>query len=211
MKNKIILCSIILIILTIDSHAQILKTYGAKVAFTSANQDFDFSPFNIETKSRNGFNFAVFAEWLDIPFFSVVTQIEYAQRGMGEEFVLTGPDSPEEIGRTAKYNRLDYLSIPLLAKFIIPMQIISPLIIIGPRFDILLGYKSDDGLNNSVYDSFKRTNFGGTIGIGGQTIDLLPVQIILELRYNFDFSDSYSTQYLKVKNSSFDIWLGVGL
>jgi hypothetical protein len=192
-----------------DSNAQLVKAYGPKVAFTSAHQDFNYTYTDVEVKRRNGFNAALFVEWLNLPFISAVTQLEYVQRGMGMEFVRTGPEGPEVVGRFTRYNRVDYLSIPQLAKIAIPVGMFSPYLSTGPRIDFLLGYKSDDGLFNAVYDEFKKTNIGGTISIGLESVELLPIGLLVEARYNFDFADSYSTQYLKVRNNSFDVWLGV--
>lgn len=185
-----------------------MKAIGFKAAYTSAHQSFDYTSFNIEPKRRAGFNVAGFVEWLDLPFFSIVSQIEYAQRGMRYEIQQTGPGGPEIIAIVTRYNRVDYLSIPLFAKFSLPAHAISPFLSLGPRFDILLGYKSDEDAYNFVYDDFKKTMLGGTISIGCETNALLPFSLILEARYNFDLADSYATQSLKVRNSSIDIWMG---
>ncbi len=190
--------------------AQTIKTYGAKLAVTSAGQDFYYTMFDPNIKRRIGFNAAVFVEWLDIPFFSIVTQVEYAQRGRGVEFILTGSSGPEEIGRITLYDRLDYLSIPMLAKFTLPAGTISPYLSFGPRLDFLLGYKSEMN-SNSVFDNFRKTNVGGTVAIGAEIVDFLSVAITLEVRYNLDFRDSFSSQFLRVRNNSFDLWLGAGL
>ena len=164
-----------------------------------------------DTKRRVGFNAGIFAEWLDVPFFSVLTQVEYAQRGTGEEFVVTGPSGPEPIGTKTLYARLDYVSVPVLGKIILQTGQISPYVLAGPRADFLLGYKSDEGLFSGVYDSFKKTTWGGSAGIGVQVKSLLPVTLIAEARYNFDFADSYRSDLMNVRNNSVDFWLGVGL
>jgi hypothetical protein len=49
------------------------------------------------------------------------------------------------------------------------------------------------------------------VGVGVQIQSLLPVTILVEGRYNIDLSDSYETNLLKVRNNSFDFWLGVAL
>jgi hypothetical protein len=195
-----------------ESSAQLLRHYGVKVALTSATQRYQLTlDPGLGTKRRVGFNVGAFAEWLDIPPFSLVSQVEYAQRGMGQDFVLTGPSGPTPIGVRTLYSRLDYLSIPIVAKLRFPMGLIAPYILAGPRVDILLGYRSDENAFNAVYDKFKKTSVGGSAGVGIELESVLPFTVLAEVRYNFDFADSYETDFLKVRNNSFDVWLGVAL
>jgi len=191
-------------------NAQLLKNCGLKIGVTSADQKYDLklAP-GLETKRRVGFNVGAFAEWFDVPLFSLVTQVEYTQRGMGQDFIVTGPSGPNPIGVKTLYSRLDYVSVPILGKLRFPSGPVSPYIVAGPRADFLVGYKSDEGAFNSVYDKFKKTSFGGSAGIGIQIESLLPIAVLAEARYNFDFADSYETDLLKVRNSAFDFWLGV--
>lgn len=195
-----------------EGKAQLLKEYGLKVALTSADQRYDvtLAP-GIETKRRVGFNVGAFVEWFDVPFFSLITQVEYAQRGMGQNVILTGPSGPDPVGVRSLYSRLDYLSVPVLAKLRLQTGPIVPYFVAGPRADIFLGYRSDENAFNAVYDQFKKTSLGGSAGVGIQIESLLPFTVFAEARYNFDFADSYDTDLLKVRNNAFDFWLGVAL
>lgn len=48
-----------------------------------------------------------------------------------------------ELMSPLKYDhRIDYLSIPVLAKLSMKTKHISPYFVVGPRFDFLLDYKS---------------------------------------------------------------------
>lgn len=193
-----------------ESNAQLLRNFGLKVAVTSADQKYDLklAP-SLETKRRVGFNVGAFAEWFDVPLFSLLTQVEYAQRGMGQDFIVTGPSGPNPIGVKTLYSRLDYVSVPVLGKLRFPSGPVSPYIVAGPRADFFIGYKSDEGAFNSVYDKFKKTSFGGSAGIGIQIESMLQIAVLAEARYNFDFADSHETDLLKVRNSAFDFWLGI--
>ena len=193
-----------------ECNAQLLKNYGLKIAVTSADQKYELSLVpGLETKRRVGLNLGAFAEWFDVPFFSLLTQLEYAQRGTGQVFVVTGPSGPNPIGTKTLFSRLDYVSVPVLAKLRLQTGLFSPYILVGPRIDFFLGYKSDEDAFNAVYDKFKKTTLGGSAGIGVQIASLLPVSLIAEARYNFDFADSYETDLLKVRNNAVDFWLGV--
>ena len=113
------------------------------------------------------------------------------------------------LGNKTFYSRLDYLSIPVLAKVTLPGTIISPYVVAGPRFDFLLGYKSDENAFSDLYNKFKKNIFGGTVGLGVETGSLLPVTLTADVRYNFDFMKSYKTEYLEVTNNAFDFMVGV--
>jgi hypothetical protein len=209
---KIIIVSVFTIVLLFShlGNAQFLKSYGLKGAFTSADQKLNYTYVNIETKRRIGFNAAVFVEWFSVPYFSLVTQCEYNQRGMRTAFAQTG-SVLTIIGSFTNYNRVDYLSIPVFAKLAIPLYPVSPYLLIGPRFDFLLGYKSDDNIFNVVYDKFSKSTAGASFAFGVDLKELLQIAILVEARYNIDMKDSYSTQYLKMRNNAFDIWLGLAL
>jgi hypothetical protein len=209
MKKIIFLILAVEILFLQSGNAQLIKSYGFKVAYTSADQKFNYTNLtNIETKRRVGFNVAIYAEWLNTPFISLVTQCEYAQRGMGMEFNRTA-NSPDIIGTFIDYNRVDYLSIPIFVKLSLPVEPINPYLLLGPRIDFLLGYKSDESAFNAVYDGFSKTMTGASFAVGVDLNTLLPLAILIEARYNVDFKDSYSTQYLTVRNNSFDLWLGL--
>jgi hypothetical protein len=143
--------------------------------------------------------------------FRLLSQIEYTQKGMGMKFVETSPDGPEVISSTMIYNRLDYVSLPVFAKFLIPASSISPYVFFGPRLDYLTGFSSDRNTFNEVYDRFRRFAVGGSVGAGLQAGTALDLPLVVELRYNADFTDSYTSDFLEVSNNSFDLLLGIVL
>ena len=197
-----------------QSNAQLVKSYGVKAAFTSSSQSFSYSNppfpgFGPDIKRRTGFGIALFAEWLNQPVISIVSQIEYTQRGIGEEIVITGPSGPTILRTEVRDKRLDYLSIPILAKASVPLGDFMPYILVGPRADFLLGYRDEFIVGTSIYQDFKKTMFGGVVGAGFELTRMLPTPVFLEFRYNVDFGDSYDTNLLKVRNSAYDIWVGV--
>jgi hypothetical protein len=196
-----------------NSSAQLISHFGVKAAITSSIQEFDYSQSSIapEIKRRVGFNAGVYAEWLNMPYFSIVTQVEYAQRGMGMDFVVTGPSGPQPLETKTVYSRVDYLSVPALMKVRFQFSMITPYVLAGPRLDILLGYQSDEGVFNALYDQFTTLALGGSVAVGVQIESLLPVPLLIEARYNVDFTNSYETNLLIVRNRAFDFWLGVAL
>jgi hypothetical protein len=217
--NRTIVVVVLLTVLEIgQSDAQLLRTLGAKVAVTSASQTYNYANplwpnYGPDLKRRTGFNAAVYAEWLNIPFFSVVTQLEYAQRGYVEELAVAAfePGSIGAVGTFSHTNRLDYLSLPILLKVTASRGMISPYVLIGPRIDMYLGYRDNILSTDAISEQFKKTILGGSAGVGLELRTLLPVALSLEFRYNADFVDSYDTGSLKIRNNTYDLWLGVAL
>ena len=198
----------------VQGTAQLLKSYGVKAAITSASQKFDypaFPGFTPDIRRRIGFGIGVYAEWLNVPFISILTQLEYNQRGSREGFAVTGPDGPTILRTDILDRRLDYLSIPLLFKAFTPLGSVTPYVIVGPRLDILLGYRDESAFGNSVFQDFTKTSFGGSVGAGFDVTDVFPVTFSVEFRADVDFGDSYNTELLKIRNNAYDIWVGVAL
>ena len=212
MKKVILLISVVIIFID-PSNAQLIRNYGLKFAFTSASQTFEyanppFPGFGPSKVRRAGFNVGFFVEWFNIPFLSVLSQIEYTQRGVGEEYYIT-EDGPVPVGTRTDFRRVDYLSIPILLKFNVPLGVVTPYLIAGPRADFLLGYQDNQTAFNSLYKNFKKSLIGGSIGLGLESGNFLPIDLSAEFRYNADFSNSFDNEYLRVRNNAFDVWLGV--
>ena len=206
--RRIILAVVLVLFSFSGANARLLKGYGLKAGVVVANQDFEYSEgFQADTKDRAGLDFGVFAEWLDIPFFSILTEVHYIQKGHADEFVRTD-EFGTPISSTRIDHRLDYLSVPLLAKASLRTKHVLPYLVVGPRFDFLLDYKSET--LDQVYKELKDSDVGATIGLGMES-RTDPVKVLVEFRYSPDFTDAYKTDLLKVKNNSFEILFGVRL
>ena len=199
----------LLAIATLDplvGNAQLPRAFGAKVAYSSSRQVFDYSLISVDQLRRPSVNAAVFAEWFDGEPFSMVFQCEYAQRGVGMRFGITSGSSPEIIRFETQYSHVDYLSFPVFVKMYVLKSVVSPYVLAGGRADFRIGYASYKHLLDTAYEQFSKTIFGATCGAGLEIADL---PIMLEVRYNFDLKDSYKTPGLRVTNNSIDIWLGI--
>ncbi len=186
-----------------------LKHMGVKLAVTSSDLIYHIQDSeDLSFKRRTGFCIGAFAEWFEHSPITLLTQVEYAQKGMGMDIAYTNA-SGDLVQRTTEYSRLDYLSIPLLGKAMLPAGSMSPYLLAGPRVDFFLGYGEDQTEFPVLFDRFKKTVLGGTFGAGIQFDGLLSIPIVLEARYNLDFTDSFEGEVVKVHNSAFDLWLGV--
>ncbi len=194
-----------------QSNAQFLRSYGVKFAVTSSNQVRDYTSFTTDSKRRTGINVGVYAEWLNNPLFSIVSQLEYCQRGSGERYAYTNESAPGGATIVTLYDRLDYLSVPVLAKFSMLSDPIRPYALIGPRLDFLVGENINQPGPHALYHDFKEPVVGGTVGVGTEIRPGLPIVLSVEGRYDFDLTASYSNGALTVRNNAFDLWIGVSI
>lgn len=187
-----------------------LRHWGVKVALTSADVNYQnkLAP-GFETTRRMGFSIGAYVEWFETGWFTLITQAEYAQKGLGTDFLITGPAGPEILERKTLYSRLDYLSVPILGKATLQLGSLSPYVLVGPRVDFFLGYESDLNSFSTLFEKYGRTAFGATVGIGIQADSILPLPVVIEARYNLDIKKSFDNGVVKASNNSVDLWLGV--
>lgn len=208
-KNTIFFLAIFLVPVLLQ--ARLLKDYGVMIAYTSANTTADkFEDFSLR---RNGFNIGISTEWFDATVLSMLFRIEYTQKGFIREMVEIN-ENGEEIQTVQANTRLDYLSIPILAKIKGMKLLTEPYITTGPRFDFLFNKKkgkfkfTNVTVEDDFADNFDDFAFGGTIAFGLSLPKISIFKPSIELNYNFDLTDSFSrSEILIVKNNSMDIWL----
>ncbi len=194
------------------TEAQLLRAIGIKVGGVAANQTWDrASPFSdFDTDTRWGVDAGAFVEWLNIPFVSVSTEVHFVQKVMKFSIQFTTEQQPDGTGEFIVLSpRLDYLSIPILAKLRLDFAGFSPYLLLGPRLDILLGSKTDGF--GVVIDNFETSEFGGTIGVGFEITQLSDVRMGAEFRYSPSFQDGFSSHFTEVRNRSMEILLIIAM
>jgi hypothetical protein len=199
------------VLLTTITHAQLLKGYGLKLGTVAANQTWQYTGIpDLPRDTRWGFTAIAFVELLDLANFSALIEVQYTQKGFIESIPITTESQPDGTGEfVTKRPRVDYLSIPLLAKVRLPISDIALYAVAGPRYDMLLGKKSDG--YDAVIDKFKTSEFGATFGVGVELTSILPRSVLAEFRYNPSFTGAFNNNYLTVRNRSFDFLLGARL
>ncbi len=208
MKITSILFLLASIVFLDNVHAQTIKAYGVKFGISFADQQFESTAYVKTAKRQKGFDAAVFTEWSSSSLFSLVTQLELAQHGSiihVSQLVEFGHGPPNS--DTDVHNQLRYLSALVLGKFSLGKQSATPYALIGPRLDYLLGYSSDYHLLDDAYSQFKKVTPGASAGVGCSSGSLLPINVIVEARYNFDILNSGNVNN-KIRNDSIDLWLG---
>ena len=211
MKPRAFFLLILVFFVYSTSHAQLVRGYGLKLGVVAANQSWRYTgTAELPTDHRWGFTAVGYLELLDIPILSALVEVQYTQKGMSESLPITTESQPEGTGEfITKRPRVDYLSIPVLAKVRLSMPVVVPYLVAGPRLDFLLSKKGEG--YDAVINKFKTTGFGATLGVGVEVTSLLPISLLAEFRYNPSFDDAFSNSFLTVKNRSLDFLLGVRL
>lgn len=211
MKQKWFSILIVLLSAASMAHAQLVRSYGIKLGAVSASQTWHYTyTSDLTTGYRWGMTGGVYVELLDIPLVSVVAEIQYTQKGMTFSIPVTTEAQPNGTGQViTRSPKVDYLSMPVLAKLRLPSPVITPYLIAGPRVDVLVSRRGDGF--EAVVDKFESTDIGGTFGVGIELHTLLPIGLLAELRYNPSFRDAFNNNLLTVRNRSFDFLLGLQL
>ena len=213
MKIFLFLFSIILFVTSAES--QIIKSYGLKLGVTSANQKWDysinsgFSKASFDSDNRIGLNIGLFTEFLDIPFISIVTEVNYFQKGMKEQIPETSAPQPDGTGNFITWDtRVDYINISAFGKLRYDLGVLTPYVLLGPKIDFELNKKNSLGPVNEVEKNFKNNRFGFKLGVGSE-INLGSIHLLAELLYDIETNELYKSENLKVNSNSFDVRVGI--
>jgi hypothetical protein len=207
MLRTTISIALLIFLLQFESPAQVCRSYGIKLGVSYSDLYFGAYKPGL-TRRIPGLGAAVFAEWFNTSPFSVITQLELTQRGSILDIYSTEDLLSREIGLVGDYSRLHYLSAPILAKWTFGKKALSPYVLLGPRVDYLLWYATDSGFLDGTYKEFNKVVVGGSAAIGCDSGSLLPIVLVAEVRYDFDFSNSSKYPESTIRKDSFDLWLG---
>jgi hypothetical protein len=208
MRNRIVFTIIVAFFSLTVSHAQLLRGYGFKVGAVASSQNWDTQDYTMTNDYRWDVDVSAYLELIDVPVFSLVTELQYSRRGSILNVILT-----EEANRpyySFFVDRYDYLCIPILAKIRFSTSFIDPYLIVGPRFDFLLSTHQDKFADNR-HMTMASSEHGLTVGIGAELKPLYIPVLLLEIRYNSAFTDSFADRYFRIRSHSFDCLLGVRL
>ena len=201
MKTFVKSIVVLAVVASFTAHAQLLRGFGIKVGVTAAEQAWDYTYLPVlSTETRWGITGSAFVELLRIPSLSFLVEAQYTQKGMTVTLPISTETQPEGTGQyITKQPRVDYLSIPILAKVRFGTPLVTPYLIAGPRYDLLLT-RHGEGFQ-AVIDGFKNSELGAAIGMGAELESILPFDALIEFRYNASFTDAYNTSFLKVRNT----------
>jgi len=186
-----------------------LLGFGAKAGLSFATQDRDFaSDIDIETGYRTGLILGLYAEYPFFPTVSLRPELTYVNKGAKIKVEETTEKYPEGTGRIIEVaDRLDYVSLQLLGKFVLPLPRPSLYALVGPRIDFK--FRSSSDLPSETTYDYESTVLGGTLG-GGVQYPVSPANsVFIEFNYFYDFTDSYEGDLVTVTNKAFALAIGV--
>jgi len=200
--------------------SQVLHNYGLKIGTVASSQDWTFSSSvntsSVNIKQRWGIDFGGFIEWLDSPCFTILTELHYIQKGFSSETIANNqtvtsssdPRNPSmyQVTAYAIPIRVDYLSIPILAKLSFPVEYVAPYLILGARIDFHLKTISDTD-KRGTYALCDQTDYGFTLGGGVTSNSLLPFRVGAEFRYSPSLQNLSNSDLSTIKNKSIEILL----
>ncbi|MGD9706459.1 MAG: porin family protein [Candidatus Delongbacteria bacterium] len=211
MNNKIKYIFLLLISCAFNASADmdyIIKNYGIKSGISISNQDLDISEQSLvypilggaKFLYRPGFTGGIFVEWFDEKYINLVTELNFSQKG-------TIYDTNALTNRVYN-NRMDYLSIPVLAKFKYPEYEFLPYFLFGFRYDYLLN-SSIETCDFMSYENAKTGNVGTTLGIGFE-FDAGGFPMLLEYKYHNQYASLLENEELmySIRNKSHSLVLG---
>jgi len=204
---------LIIILLTFisTSQAQLIRGYGLKAGVTGSSQEWDYNYLTDFTpETRWGINVGVFSEFLNIPYFSLVAEMNYVQKGMKDKIAITTPENPDT-GEFIEWDtRVDYINLSALGKIRIDFELLTPYLIIGPKCDFEINKISSIDGAKIVEDNFNEIMYGFKIGIGSE-IKFDSFNLLAEILYDYDINHLYDGEYLTVNSGSFDFRIGISL
>ena len=209
---KIIYLILFTLFIISTSQAQLIRGYGLKAGATSSSQNWDYniscvSDFIPET--RWGINVGVFSEFFNISYLSLVTELNYIQKGMKEVLPVTTITNPDGTGEYVTWDtRVDYLNLSALGKLRLDFNLFTPYILFGPKVDFEITQEHSLGSADIVEENFNEVMYGLKIGIGSE-VKFDSFSLLAEILYDYNFNDLYEGEYLTVTSDSFDFRIGI--
>jgi hypothetical protein len=171
---------------------------GIKGGANFATQDANLLGVDIETSNITGFVGGAYVNWFFGDKIALQPEFLYSRKGSVSNLIqgTSGVDSD---------NKLTYFDIPVLFRW----QIIKFLNIhAGPQFSILTKAVTDDGTTTEdIKDELKNSDVGLIVGAEAN----LPLRLNLTARYVFGLTDVSNVEDIEIKNSTFQLTLGIRL
>ncbi|MEP0546280.1 MAG: porin family protein [Rhodothermales bacterium] len=193
MKPLRLLLLLLPLLVGLDAQAQVQIDYGTFVGFSAARQ----SPGD---DARTGFNLAGFVEVTPIPYAAAALEVAYVQKGQTFDGPLTQPDDNGDIvviDQGTFTLALDYLSLGLAVKPSLPLGPLGSSVyaVAGPRLDVLLNEKllfsGDEEDVRFNIEEHASTVWGYDVGAGLRFGTVLPVPLLVEVRFSGDLTEAY--------------------
>ena len=169
------------------------------VNFATQNAKSLFPGVDVSTSNITGFVGGVYVNWFFGDKIAIQPELLFARKGsVSDVFMGTSP-------LESRTNKLTYFDIPILLKW----QIIKYVNIhAGPQFSVLTKAESDDGYDvEDIKEDLKNSDIGLIIGAEAN----LPLRLNVTARYIFGLNNISDIDEVEIKNSTFQLTLGIRL
>jgi hypothetical protein len=141
--------------------------------------------------STTGFQAGAQVEFQYSPWFSIMPELRYQQRGFGVSYFNAS-------------QKLDYIELPILAKFSMPNRTDwTPFVFIGPNFSFRVGSGGNGNLN--YVGSANTFDFGIDSGVGVQYQLNQTTRVFVDFEYYAGLTDVYSNSNLSNSVPEFNL------
>jgi len=169
MFRKTMIALTVLVMVSGVASAALLPTFGLKAGMNFSNLNVD----DFESSNRTGFAGGVFVDFAS-PLLHIQGEILYTQKGFEQGSLISAE----------KFDyRSDFIEIPVMLKFGLPIPAVTPTIYIGPALSFAVKNQvkeTDDGDWVDVSDSAESSVWSMVMGVDVTLMDMLMV----ELRYD---------------------------
>ena len=196
MKKSILFIAVMIMSTTFVA-AQESVYFGAKggLNFSTFSGD-GFSDFEEDSKARTAYHLGLLAEIPVSARFSIQPEVLYSAQG----YDITELENAEDIEF-----QLDYVTVPVLAKFYVVNGFSLEA---GPQFGFLVKNEIDSGDGSITLDDDNYKNFDLSIGLGAS---FKFNKFFIYGRYNAGMTDIYETNGVDIDAKNSVIQAGVGL
>ncbi len=184
---------LLILLLSCNVYPYIIKNYGFKTGITLSDWNVDFYANEVDKEFDilPGFTGGIFIEWLDEPYLSFISELNYIQKGTEYKILTEGATFWGEPDFDY-INRLHYLSLPFLVKLKATESKLVPYLLFGFRYDYLISSSIESAEFQTQYDNFQNHNLGAELGLGFN-FNLLQKHCLIEYRYSTHFNYLYQT------------------
>jgi hypothetical protein len=182
----------------VSAHVKTFAGLKAGVVFANQYGDDAHSIMGEEKIQRVGMDFGGMLKMDFTKLFSLVFEINYAQKGD----IIQSTNNPSDYYTSWKY---DYIDIPIMANFTLIRGPVSPYMYIGPQWSFIAsarrgGKIGGDKMDDATLQDVSAMDFGLVAG-GGLSIRAGSGKLLLEYRYGIGFiSVDNSSMKLDKKN-----------
>jgi len=159
---------------------------------------------------RWGFTAGAFVELLNMPVLSFVVDAAYAQKGrvVTPEEVAESPYHASGLSTGPAGGRpgLDYIHLSMLMKLRAGKAALVPYLLLGPRFNFLVGTRDDPG---HVFDHYRKSDIGVSMAAGFEIVPRREPLLSLEMRWSSSFLRVFDAPGLTIRNQFVDLLLEV--